>query len=75
MLSRLTSPFSVRSIILRIDLAASLSVLFGQSQASSIPTNVGINAVMKRKDSNYVGILSYQGEAATAQTSVNILYL
>ena len=32
-----------------------------------------VNAVMKRKDSNWVGVLSDQGKAATDQTSVNIL--
>ena len=41
-------------------LIASLLVLFGQSQAWEI------NAIMKRKDNNYVGILSDQREAAIA---------
>ena len=51
--------------MLRIGLIASLFVLFEQSQTSIIPKAWEINAVMKRKDSNCVGILSDQGEAAT----------
>ena len=51
--------------MLRIGLIASLFVLFGQGQASILKA-WEINAVMKRKDSNCVSILSDQGEAATA---------
>ena len=40
--------------------------LFGQSRASIIFKMWEIDAVMKRKDGNCVGILSDQGEAATA---------
>ena len=39
--------------------------LFEQSQASIILKSMGTNAVVKRKDSNCVGIVSYQGEVAT----------
>ena len=51
--------------MLRIGLIASLFVIFGQSQASIILKAWEINAVMKRTDSNCVGILSDQKEAAT----------
>ena len=61
----LASPFSVRSIMLRIGLIASLFVLFGQSQTRIILKMWEINAVMKTKDSICVGILSDQVEAAT----------
>ena len=52
--------------MLRVGLIALLFVLLGQSQASIIPKAWEINAVMKRKGSNCVGILSDQGEAAIA---------
>ena len=53
--------------MLGINLIASLFVLFGQSQGSFLLKGEReINAVMKKKDSNCVGILSDHGEAATA---------
>ena len=52
--------------MLRISLIASLFVFFGESQASIIIKAWEINAVMKRKDNNCVGILSDQEKAATA---------
>ena len=52
--------------MLHIGLIASLFVISGQSQASIILKAWEINAVMKRKDTNCVGILSDQGEAAIA---------
>ena len=52
--------------MLRTGLIASLFVLLGQSQANIILKVCEINAVLKIKDSNYVGILFDQGEAATA---------
>ena len=39
---------------------------FGQSQASIVLKSCKINAVMEIKDSNCIGILSNQEEAATA---------
>ena len=60
--SFLASSLRVRGI----GLIASLFVLFGQSRASIILKKWEVNAVTKRKDSNCVGIISDQGEAATA---------
>ena len=52
--------------MLRIGLIASLFALFGQGQVSIILKAWEINAVLKRKDSNCIGILFDQGEGATA---------
>ena len=52
--------------MLRIGFIVLLFALFGQSQANIILKTFEISAVMKRKNSNCVGILSNQGEAATA---------
>ena len=57
---------TVQSILLQTGLIASLFVLFGQSRASIILNSVKINAIMTRKNSNCVGILYKQVEAATA---------
>ena len=58
--------------MLQIDLIASLFVLFGQSHAGINLKACEINAVMKRKDSNCVGILSDQGKAATASNKLRL---
>ena len=52
--------------MLRVSLIASLLARYGRSQASIIIKACEINAVMKRKNSNCVGTLSDQMEAATA---------
>ena len=52
--------------MLRIGFIALLFALFGQSQANIIRKTFEISAVLKRKDSDCVGILSNQEEAATA---------
>ena len=71
----LASPLGVGSIILRIGLIASLFVFFGQRQASIILKAWEVNAAIKRKDSNCVGILSDEGKLQLLQTSMNILYI
>ena len=60
--------------MLQIGLIASFFALFGQIQASIILKACITNAVMTRKDSNCVRILSDQGNLKMLQTSVNILY-
>ena len=60
-----SSPLSVQSIMLQIGLIASLFALSGQIRQVLLKA-CEINAVMKRKDSNCVVDLSYQGEAETA---------
>ena len=61
----------MRSIMLRIGLVVSLFVLFGQSRTSIILKSEGINAVVKRQDSNCAGIISDQGKPLVLQTSMN----
>ena len=62
----LASPFSVRSIILRIGLIVLLFVLLSKVRQVAFQKTWENNAVMNTKDSNCVGILSDKGEAATA---------
>ena len=59
----LASPLSVRSIVLRIGLIASLFAPYGQIQASIILKACEINAVMK---SNTVIALGFFSDPATA---------
>ena len=65
----------MRSIILRIGLIFSLFTHYGKNQASIILKKCKINAVMERKDSNCVGILSDQGKLKLFQNSLNIYLL
>ena len=62
----LASPLSVRNIMLRTGLIASLFVFLGKFRQVLFWNVWKINAVIKRKANNCVGILSYRGEAATA---------
>ena len=58
--------------MLQIGLIVSLFAFFGQSHAGINLKACEINAVMKRKDSNCVGILSDQGKAATASNQLRL---
>ena len=72
----LTSLLTVRSIIFRTGLIASLFAFFSQIQASIILKKASkINAVMKRKNSNCVVILTDQGKLKLLQTLVNTFFL
>ena len=56
--------------MLRMGLIASLFALFGKVRQVSSKKACEINAIMKRKDSNCVGILFDHGEAETASNLI-----